>query len=40
MPVRKLRGPSTGAPSYVLLKEGEMMAHGTGPIREFLDSHL
>ncbi|MFC9635850.1 thioredoxin family protein [Streptomyces mirabilis] len=35
----------TGAPSYVLLKEGEMAAHGTGPmtiaeVREFLDGHL
>ncbi|MET7988834.1 thioredoxin family protein [Streptomyces sp. NPDC005281] len=35
----------TGAPSCVLLKEGEAVAHGTGPmtiaeVREFLDSHL
>ncbi|MGW6902204.1 thioredoxin family protein [Streptomyces sp. NBC_01718] len=35
----------TGAPSYVLLKEGEAVAHGTGPmttaeVREFLDGHL
>ncbi|MER6417030.1 hypothetical protein ABT273_39395 [Streptomyces humidus] len=35
----------TGAPSCVLLKEGEAVAHGTGPmtvaeIREFLDGHL
>ncbi|MDT9688872.1 thioredoxin domain-containing protein [Streptomyces sp. P9(2023)] len=35
----------TGAPSYVLLKEGEVVAHGTGPIttaevRELLDGHL
>ncbi|MFF1605221.1 thioredoxin family protein [Streptomyces mirabilis] len=35
----------TGAPSYVLLKEGEVVAHGTGPmtiaeVREILDGHL
>ncbi|MFJ8007484.1 thioredoxin family protein [Streptomyces fagopyri] len=35
----------TGAPSYVLLKEGEAVAHGTGPLtiaeaRGFLDGHL
>ncbi|MEU0116363.1 thioredoxin domain-containing protein [Streptomyces bobili] len=35
----------TGAPSYVLLKEGEVVARGTGPmtmaeVREFLDGHL
>ncbi|MFI1930546.1 thioredoxin family protein [Streptomyces sp. NPDC020330] len=35
----------TGAPSCVLLKEGEAVAHGTGPmtideVREFLDGHL
>ncbi|MER6159523.1 thioredoxin domain-containing protein [Streptomyces sp. NPDC001868] len=35
----------TGAPSYVLLKEGETVAHGTGPttiaeVRKFLDAHL
>ncbi|MER8045980.1 thioredoxin domain-containing protein [Streptomyces sp. NPDC094032] len=35
----------TGAPSYVLLKAGEAVAHGTGPmttaeVREFLDAHL
>ncbi|MFH9295162.1 thioredoxin family protein [Streptomyces sp. NPDC017520] len=35
----------TGAPSYVLLKEGEAVAHGTGPmtsaeVRQFLDGHL
>ncbi|MGW3636001.1 thioredoxin family protein [Streptomyces sp. NPDC005122] len=35
----------TAAPSYVLLKEGEAVAHGTGPItiaevRELLDGHL
>jgi thioredoxin 1 len=35
----------TGAPSYVLLKEGEAVAHGTGPmttaeVREVLESHL
>ncbi|MFJ5273900.1 thioredoxin family protein [Streptomyces sp. NPDC088358] len=35
----------TGAPSYVLLKGGEAVAHGTGPmtiaeVRQFLDSHL
>ncbi|QDO03631.1 thioredoxin [Streptomyces sp. RLB3-17] len=35
----------TGAPSYVLVKEGEMVAHGTGPmaiaeVRELLDGHL
>lgn len=35
----------TGAPSCVLLKEGEPVAHGTGPmtsvqLREFLDEHL
>ncbi|MEV4430681.1 thioredoxin family protein [Streptomyces sp. NPDC053792] len=35
----------TGAPSYVLLKDGEAVAHGSGPmttaeIGAFLDSHL
>ena len=35
----------TGAPSCVLLKEGEAVAHGTGPmtiaeVRKFLDGHL
>lgn len=35
----------TGAPSYVLLKEGEAVAHGTGPmtiteVRKLLDGHL
>ncbi|MGC4982169.1 MULTISPECIES: thioredoxin family protein [unclassified Streptomyces] len=35
----------TGAPSYVLLKEGEAVAQGTGPmtiaeVRQFLDGHL
>ncbi|CAM5334864.1 Thioredoxin OS=Streptomyces alboniger OX=132473 GN=CP975_34600 PE=4 SV=1 [Streptomyces alboniger] len=35
----------TGAPSYVLLKEGEVTALGTGPmtktaVRKFLDIHL
>ncbi|WP_369372556.1 thioredoxin family protein [Streptomyces sp. cg36] len=35
----------TGAPSYVLLKEGEVVAQAAGPVttaeaREFLDSHL
>ncbi|MFJ7967087.1 thioredoxin family protein [Streptomyces sp. NPDC096324] len=35
----------TGAPSYVLLNEGEVVAHGTGPItiaevRNILDNHL
>jgi thioredoxin 1 len=35
----------TGAPSYVLLKEGEAVAQGTGPmtiaeVRKFLDGHL
>ncbi|MFF0430061.1 thioredoxin family protein [Streptomyces sp. NPDC021012] len=35
----------TGAPSYVLLKEGEAVAHGEGPmttaeVRELLDGHL
>ncbi|MFF1509564.1 thioredoxin family protein [Streptomyces sp. NPDC058326] len=35
----------TGAPSCVLLKEGEAVAHGTGPmttaeVREFVDRHL
>ncbi|MGW1966197.1 thioredoxin family protein [Streptomyces sp. NPDC001935] len=35
----------TGAPSYVLLKEGEAVAQGTGPVtiaelREILDDHL
>ncbi|MCD9901007.1 thioredoxin domain-containing protein [Streptomyces sp. MT29] len=34
-----------GAPSYVLLKEREVVAHGTGPttateVRELLDGHL
>ncbi|MFD5519326.1 thioredoxin family protein [Streptomyces sp. NPDC127066] len=35
----------TGAPSYVLLKEGEAVAQGAGPmtvaeVRQFLDGHL
>ncbi|WP_262061699.1 thioredoxin family protein [Streptomyces sp. STR69] len=35
----------TGAPSYVLLMEGEAVAHGTGlmtvtEVRKFLDGHL
>ncbi|MGW2339320.1 thioredoxin family protein [Streptomyces sp. NPDC001661] len=35
----------TGAPSYVLLKEGEAVAHGAGPmstteVRELLAGHL
>ncbi|WP_328557837.1 MULTISPECIES: thioredoxin family protein [unclassified Streptomyces] len=35
----------TGAPSCVLLKEGEAVAHGTGPmtvagLRDILDGHL
>ncbi|MEU8640764.1 MULTISPECIES: thioredoxin domain-containing protein [unclassified Streptomyces] len=35
----------TGAPSYVLLKQGEAVAHGTGPmtsseVRDFLDPHV
>ncbi|MFJ8082796.1 thioredoxin family protein [Streptomyces sp. NPDC096205] len=35
----------TGAPSCVLLKEGEVVAHGTGPmstaeVGSFLDGHL
>ncbi|MFC8226397.1 thioredoxin family protein [Streptomyces sp. NPDC057287] len=35
----------TGAPSYILLKEREVVAHGTGPmtiteVRRFLDGHL
>ncbi len=35
----------TGAPSYLLLKEGEVVAHGTGlmtiaELRTFLDDHL
>ncbi|WP_367038328.1 thioredoxin domain-containing protein [Streptomyces sp. Je 1-332] len=35
----------TGAPSCVLLKEGEVVAHSTGPmttaeVRKFLDGHL
>ncbi|MFG2639831.1 thioredoxin family protein [Streptomyces sp. NPDC048370] len=35
----------TGAPSYVLLKEREPVAHATGPmtiaeVRNFLDDHL
>ncbi|MFI6420101.1 thioredoxin family protein [Streptomyces sp. NPDC050842] len=35
----------TGAPSYVLLKEGEAVAHGTGlmttaEVRESLEGHL
>ncbi|WNZ06505.1 thioredoxin family protein [Streptomyces sp. 11x1] len=35
----------TGAPSCVLLKEGEVVAHGTGPmstaeVRQLLDDHL
>ncbi|WP_411111100.1 thioredoxin family protein [Streptomyces sp. c-19] len=35
----------TGAPSYVLLRDGEAVAHGTGPmtvpeVRALLDGHL
>ncbi|MGW6256381.1 thioredoxin family protein [Streptomyces sp. NPDC055085] len=35
----------TGAPSYVLLKQGEAVAHGSGPmtsseVRDFLDTHV
>ncbi|MFD7797224.1 thioredoxin family protein [Streptomyces sp. NPDC059759] len=35
----------TGAPSYVLLKQGEAVAHGTGPrtsseVRDFLAPHV
>ncbi|MFC9184459.1 thioredoxin family protein [Streptomyces globisporus] len=35
----------TGAPAYVLVKEGEALAHGTGPmtiaeVRQFLDRHV
>ncbi|MBT2897003.1 MULTISPECIES: thioredoxin domain-containing protein [unclassified Streptomyces] len=35
----------TGAPACVLLKEGEAVAHGAGPmtsaeVRQFLDGHL
>ena len=35
----------TGAPSFVLVKEGEVVAHGAGPmtiaeVRELLDGHL
>jgi thioredoxin 1 len=35
----------SGAPSYVLLKDGEVAAHGTGPmttaeVRDLLDGHL
>ncbi|MGQ4334106.1 thioredoxin family protein [Streptomyces hayashii] len=44
-PAARERYGITGAPSCVLLKEGEAVAHGAGPmtvaeIREFLDGHL
>ncbi|MFD3946157.1 thioredoxin family protein [Streptomyces sp. NPDC058579] len=44
-PAATVRYGITGAPSYVLLKEGEAVAHGTGPttiaeVREILDAHL
>ncbi|MFF0479519.1 thioredoxin family protein [Streptomyces sp. NPDC004284] len=44
-PVATKRYEVTGAPSYVLLKEGAAVAHGTGlmtvaEVREFLDGHL
>ncbi|MFF8278535.1 thioredoxin family protein [Streptomyces lateritius] len=44
-PVATERYGITGAPSLVLLKEGEAVAHGTGPmttaeVRDFLDGHL
>ncbi|MGW7096333.1 thioredoxin family protein [Streptomyces sp. NPDC054874] len=44
-PVATERYGVTGAPAYVLLKEGEAVAHGMGPmtiaeVRKFLDGHL
>ncbi|MFF0437452.1 thioredoxin family protein [Streptomyces sp. NPDC004327] len=44
-PAATKRYEVTGAPSYVLLKDGEAVAHGTGPmtsveVRELVDSHL
>ncbi|MFF7446741.1 MULTISPECIES: thioredoxin domain-containing protein [unclassified Streptomyces] len=44
-PAATTRYGVTGAPSYVLLKDGEAVAHGTGPmttaeLRTFLDGHL
>ncbi|MFF8381787.1 thioredoxin family protein [Streptomyces sp. NPDC015661] len=44
-PAATKRYEVTGAPSYVLLKEGEAVAHGAGPmtvaeVRQFLDGHL
>ncbi|MFD0152888.1 thioredoxin family protein [Streptomyces sp. NPDC055721] len=44
-PAATKRYEVTGAPSYVLLKEREAVAHGAGPmsttgIRELLDGHL
>ncbi|MFJ9566942.1 thioredoxin family protein [Streptomyces fuscichromogenes] len=44
-PAATARYGITGAPSYVLLKEGETVAQGTGPMtvaemREFLEGHL
>lgn len=44
-PAATKRYEITGAPSYVLLKEGEVVAHGTGPmtiaeVRKSLDGHL
>ncbi|WP_369148984.1 thioredoxin family protein [Streptomyces sp. R44] len=44
-PAATKRYEVTGAPSYVLLKGGEAVAHGTGPmtvaeVRELLDGHL
>ncbi|MGW6202647.1 thioredoxin family protein [Streptomyces sp. NPDC055089] len=44
-PAATKRYEITGAPSYVLLKEGGVVAHGMGPttiteIRKFLDGHL
>ncbi|TXS41812.1 thioredoxin family protein [Streptomyces sp. OR43] len=44
-PAATQRYEITGAPSYILLKEGNVVAHGTGPMtvtemRTFLDRHL
>ncbi|MCB8906921.1 MULTISPECIES: co-chaperone YbbN [unclassified Streptomyces] len=44
-PAATARFGITGAASYVLVKDGEPVAHGTGPsttteVREFLDGHL
>ncbi|MGW1066155.1 thioredoxin family protein [Streptomyces aureus] len=44
-PVATKRYEVTGAPSHVLLKGGEAVADGSGPVplaelRDFLDSHL